>query len=128
MSQITQEQVLELESNARFQSVSKQFIRDRATYLASQIGTTGNLAGLTPTDWAKQRILGAGFLFHPNSQNYQEWVSQFCMFLKGADVWVTSNDPEVTSADATITAMIASGKFDELSTLTFTRRSQLIEF
>jgi hypothetical protein len=121
MAVITQEQALELESNVRFQNVSKQYIRDIATYLLSQNGTAGNLAGRTPEAWAKVRFIGAGITFHPNSQNYQEWVSQFTMSLKGQDVWQTD-------ADGTIDTMIASGKFEELANIAYDRRSQVIEF
>jgi hypothetical protein len=120
-TQITQEQVLLLESNIRFQSVTKQFVRDRASYVSGQDGTSGSTAGLTPINWAKQRTISASIVLHPNSQNYQEWVSQFTMFLKGQNVWVTD-------VDGTITAMIASGKFDELAGLVFALRTQQIEF
>ena len=83
MSQITQEQVLILESDLRFQNVSKQFVRDRANYLIGQNGETGNTAGKPAVEWAKQRLIAAGISYHPNNQVYQDWVSQFTMFLKG---------------------------------------------
>lgn len=136
MSIITQEQVIELEGNSRFQGVVKQFVRDFATYITQQNGTTGNLAGLTPENWAKQRFIAKGIALHPNSQNNQEWVSQVSMLLKGQNVWVAGTPenpgppvvPAVSNADATITAMIASGKFEELVTLTYTLRASVIEF
>ena len=131
MSNITQEQVLKLEASPRFQNVSKQYVRDRASYLLGQDGNAGNLAGLIPKEWAKQRFIGAGITLHPNSQDYQSWTSQFTMFLKGQDVWVAPPSPlleGVTEVDATIDAMLASGKFDELSELTYALRATVIEF
>lgn len=121
MSNITQEQAIELEGNTRFQSVAKQFVRDQATYLSSQNGTVGNLAGKTPENWAKARFIAKAILLHPNSQNYQDWVSQFTMLLKGQNVWETD-------AEGTIDAMILSGKFEELAILTFELRANVIEF
>lgn len=121
MSIITQAQIIELENNQSFRDTTKVFVRERASYLAGQNGTTGSLAGLTPEEWAKQRSIGAGIALHPNSQDYQEWVSQFTMFLKGQDVWDTD-------AATTIAAMVASGKFDELSILTYALRATQIEF
>jgi len=64
-------------------------------------------------------------------------VSQFSMLLKGQDLWVagTPGDPEavppveeITGANATIDAMIASQKFVELAELTFATRASVIEF
>lgn len=127
MSVITQQQVLALEANQEFRDVSKQFVRDRAIYVAGQNGTTGSLAGLTPENWAKQRFISKGIILHPNAQDYQEWVSQFTMFLKGQDVWVAGADL-AASITATISAMISSGKFDELAGLTFELRAERIEF
>ena len=121
MSVITQAQIIELENNQSFKDTTKVFVRERASYLAGQNGTTGNLGGLTPVEWAKQRSIGANIFLHPNSQDYQEWVSQFTMFLKGQDVWNTD-------AQTTIAAMIASGKFEELSNLTYALRATTKEF
>lgn len=121
MAVITQAQVLELEQNASFQNISKQFIRDRAIYVAGQDGTAGNTAGLSPVDWAKQRFISKAIIHHPNSQDYQSWASQFSMFLKGQDVWDTD-------AATTIQAMVASNKFEELANLTFALRAERIEF
>jgi hypothetical protein len=121
MSIITQKQVLELEANSTFKDVSKQFVRDRSTYLMNQDGTVGNLAGLTPANWARQRFIAAGISLHPNSQDYNEWASQFSMLLKGQDVWDTD-------AATTIDAMIASGKFEELAGLSYVLRATRIEF
>jgi hypothetical protein len=124
---ITQEQCLLLEQSTRFQNVSKQFIRDIATFLSGQDGTSGNTGGRTPSLWARVRFIGAGFLFHPNSQNYQEWVSQFTMALKGQVVWENTGTPE-EQLDTTITDMISSGKFDELANIVYDRRASIIEF
>lgn len=121
MSVITQKQVLELAANQTFRDVSKQFVRDRSTYLRGQVGTAGNLAGLTPENWARQRSIAAGVVFHPDAQDYTEWSTQFSMLLKGQDVWDTD-------AATTIDAMIASGKFDELAELTFATRATQIAF
>ena len=129
MSQITQEQVLILEANQRFQQVTKQFVRDRASYLVGLPDET--TTGLTAIEWAKQRIISAAIALHPNNQVYQDWVSQFTMFLKGQDVWVAPPDPlpdGATEADATIDAMLASGKFEELANLTYALRATTIEF
>lgn len=121
MAIITQEQVIELEANQNFKDVSKQFVRDRATYLMTQDGTNGNLAGLIPTNWARQRVIAAGISLHPNSQDYEEWASQFSMLLKGQDVWNTD-------AATTVDAMIGSGKFDELAGLIYALRATTLEF
>jgi len=131
MSAITEEQVLKLEASPRFQSVSKQFVRDRSSYLIGQDGNAGNLAGLTPANWAKQRFIGAGVALHPNDQAYNNWASQFTMFLKGQDVWIAPPSPlpeGATEVDATIDGLIASGKFNELSELTYALRATVIEF
>lgn len=121
MSVITQAQVIELENNQSFRDTTKVFVRERASYLGGQDGTTGNTAGLSAVNWAKQRIIGSRILLHPNAQDYQEWVSQFTMFLKGQDVWDTD-------AATTIADMVASGKFEELSNLTYALRATTIEF
>lgn len=121
MSVITQPQIIELENNQSFKDMTKVFVRERASYLSGQNGTTGNLAGLTPVEWAKQRAIGAGIFLHPNSQDYQEWVAQFTMFLKGQDVWDTD-------AQTTINNMVSSGKFEELSGLTYALLASKMEF
>lgn len=121
MAIITQSQVLELEQNQSFRDMAKQFVRDRSIYIVGQDGTNGNTAGLTPVNWAKQRLIAKGIILHPNSQDYQGWASQFSMFLKGQDVWDTD-------AATTIQAMVTSGKFDELANLTFELRAAQIEF
>lgn len=121
MSVITPEQINTLRDSARFQSVAKQFVKDRASYVGVQDGTDGNRAGLTEYNWARQRFIAKAIQLHPNSQDYAEWIEQFLMFLKGADVWNTD-------FDTTITGMIGSGKFEELATLTFALRAERIEF
>lgn len=121
MSVITQQQVLELEQNQNFKDVAKVFIRDRANYVTGQDGTPGNTAGLSPVDWAKQRFIAKGIFLHPNSQTYEEWSTQFAMFLKGQDVWNTD-------AATTIAGMISSNKFEELANLTFALRAERVEF
>jgi len=121
MSVITQPQIIELENNQSFKDMTKVFVRERATYLNAQDGNAGSLAGLSPIEWAKQRFIGAGIFLHPNTQDYQEWVSQFTMFLKGQDVWNTD-------AATTINDMIASGKFEELATSAYTLRATTIDF
>ncbi len=121
MSVITQAQAIELENNQSFKDMTKAFVRERATYLGGQDGTAGNLGGLTPVNWARQRSIGTPIALHPNSQDYQEWVSQFTMFLKGQDVWNTD-------AATTIQGMVASGKFEELTGLTYALRATRVEF
>lgn len=120
MAIITDEQRIELERNARFQDVTKQFVKNRGIFLTTNNGNPPP-GSMTQIEWAKQRTIGAGVVQHPNSQDYNEWTMQFSMFLKGQDVWNTD-------ADTTISAMIASGKFDELSELTYALRAQRIEF
>jgi hypothetical protein len=121
MSVITQAQVLELEQNQTFRDMAKQFVRDRAIYVAGQDGTSGSTAGLSPVEWAKQRYISKSIILHPNNQDYQSWASQFSMFLKGQDVWDTD-------AATTIQAMVTSQKFEELANLTFELRAAQIEF
>lgn len=133
MSIITAEQQISLEQSTRFQEVSKQYVKFIAQYLTSQDGTTGNLGGRTPIQWAQQRNIAAGVLLHPQSQPYPEWSAQMNMRLKGQNVWesVADADPAIAlqkSIDATITAMIASGKFEELANDVFAIRGSRIEF
>lgn len=117
---ISDEQRIELEKNSRFQDVTKQFVKNFAIFI---VGNNGDAppGGMSKVEWAKRRTIGAGVVNHPNSQDYQEWVAQFSMYLKGQPVWDTD-------IDTTITAMIASGKFDELADLTYALRAQRIEF
>lgn len=120
MAVITDEQRIELGNNVRFQNVSKQFVKNYSIFIVGNNGDTPP-GGMSKIEWAKRRSIAAGIVHHPNSQNYAEWIEQFLMYLKGQDVWDTD-------ADTTITAMIASGKFDELADLTFALRATRIEF
>jgi len=84
-------------------------------------GTVGNLGGQNPVQWAKRRFIAAAINHSPNNQQYQDWAAQMCMTLKGANVWDTD-------VDTTITAMIASGKFEEMSNAIYDLRAKKIEF
>lgn len=131
MSVITPQQVLELEANQNFKDVSKQFVRDRAAYIAGQDGTPGNTAGLSPVEWAKERFIAKGILLHPNSHDYNEWASQFSILLKGQDVWDTDAATTIFNMSQpgnTNPPVLAQGKFEELANLTYEMRRQRIEF
>lgn len=133
MAAITEEQRIYLEASPRFQGMAQQYVKFIAQYLLTQDGTVGNLAGLSPVDWARQRFIAAGVALHPFSQQYNEWAAQMSMRLKGQDVWVPIADPDPLTAvqasiDATITAMINSGKFEELAKEIFALRGPRVEF
>lgn len=127
---ITDEQRIGLERDPRYRDVATQFVRNYGIFI---VGNNGNPppGAMTQVEWAQRRTIGAGVVQHPNSQDYNEWIAQFTMFLKGADVWVAPPDPlpeGETEFDATIDAMIAANKFDELAELTYGLRAKRIEF
>ena len=141
MSVITEEQRTQLEASQRYRSIATEWVKSIATYLRGQDGTSGNTAGKSPVDWAKCRMVAAGIILHPNSQNYGEWISQMTMLLKGQDVWqsVADADPATAlqkSIDATIDFMVDSNpdpeitvcKFEELTNLVFTIQASPKEF
>lgn len=112
-TQITPEQMIELESNTRHQALCKQWVKDLATYFTGL--NSGN------EEWAKKRFIAAGIAFHPQSHNYTEWAIQMTALLKGQSVW----DGDV---DGTVDFLITNNKYEELAGLIFTKRSSIIEF
>lgn len=120
MAVITDEQRIGLERNPRYQDLCKTAIKNFAGFIQQNDGVDPP-GVMTQVEWAKQRMIAARISLHPNSQDYNEWIAQMTIFLKGSDVWTVDEE-------ATITAMIASGKFDELSQLTFSLRATREEF
>lgn len=123
MAIITDAQRTELQNNTEFQNQTRRAVENYASYIVGQDGTTGSLAGQTPQEWAKRRTIAAGFMQNPNAlvNQLSDWVAQFIIFLKGADVWTTD-------AATTIAGMVTSGKFEELAELTYALRAKQIVF
>lgn len=121
MAVITDAQRTELQGNVEFQNQSRRSVENYASYIVGQDGTSGSSAGQTPVEWAKRRFIAAGIMNYPTQLQLQEWVAQFIIFLKGADVWDTD-------AATTIANMVSNGKFEELSELTYALRAKKIEF
>ena len=122
-TQITPEQMIALENHARHRDLCKQWVKDIATYIRGL--NTGDEA------WAKKRFIAAGIAYHPNSQDYSEWVAQMTTSQKGAVIW-DGIDAEITeqNLDATVDFLNSNGgaKYDEMANLVYTLRSQKIEF
>jgi hypothetical protein len=112
-----------LQGNQEFQNQTRRSAENYASYIVGQDGTNGSTAGQTPVEWAKRRSIAAGIVSNPGSlvNTLQDWVAQFIIFLKGADVWNTD-------AATTIASMVTSGKFEELSELTYALRAKKVEF
>ncbi len=120
---ITPEQMIALENYSRHRDLCKQWVRDIATYLRGL--NTGN------EEWAKKRIIAAGIAYHPNSQDYSEWIAQMTATQKGAVIW-DGVDGEITgeNLDATVDFLNLNGgaKYDEMANLIYTLRATRIEF
>lgn len=120
---ITPEQMIALENHQRHRDLCKQWVRDIATYLR----------GLNNGDeaWAKRRVIAAGIAYHPNSQDYSEWIAQMTATQKGAVIW-DGADAAITpeNLDATVDFLDANGgaKYDEMANLIYDLRAQRIEF
>lgn len=112
-TQITPEQMTQLENHPRHRDIAKQWVKDIATYFR----------GLTSGDetWAKKRIIAAGIAHHPNSQDYSEWIAQMTATLKGQVVWDTD-------LDTTVDFLESNNKYEEMSNLIFTLRASRVEF
>lgn len=126
---ITPEQLVALASNTRHKNLCIQGIKEIATYLRTQDGTTNNTAGRTPVGWAKVRSIAGSIAQHPNSQDYGEWTEQMSQTLKGQPVW-DGVDEVINDANlnATVDFLIDNGKYDEITNLIYDLRSQRIEF
>lgn len=118
---ITPEQVDQLIEYPRHQKLCRQWVRDIATFLQTLAGQDGARAGKTPLDWARQRMIAARVLNHPNSQDYEEWCAQMTNTLKGQVVW----DVDL---DGTVDFLTSSGKYDEIANAIYTLRMEREEF
>jgi hypothetical protein len=118
---ITPGQIIELEQDGEYQKMAKQFIKDRAVYLAGQNGTAGNQAGLNPNAWARQEFLAYSVMRSPNRQDYPEWATQMLQFLKGQPVW----DTDVAT---TLAFLVSSGKLEEITGQVYALRGTVVEF
>ncbi len=120
MATITDAQRVELQNNAVFQSTARKAVENYAVYITGQDGTTGNLGGVTPVEWAKRRTIGKKILQNPNGEDYPKWIAQFIIYLKGQNVWTTD-------AATSIAGMVSSGKFEELANNAFALKAQQID-
>lgn len=118
---ITPEQVTQLIAHPRHQEISKQWVRDIATFLRTLTGEDGQRAGKTPSDWARERMIAGRIINHPNAQDYQEWVTQMTSTLKGQAVW--DND-----LDGTVDFLTANNKYDEMANTIYILRMVREEF
>lgn len=118
---ISPEQVTQLIAHPRHQEISKQWVRDIATFLRTLTGEDGNRAGKTPEVWARQRMIAGRIINHPNAQDYLEWTAQMTNTLKGQVVW--END-----LDGTVDFLTSIGKYDEMANEIYTLRMAREEF
>ncbi len=118
---ITPEQMTALEAHTRHRDISKQWVKDIATFLR------GTASG--DETWAKKRIIAAGIAHHPNSQDYGEWIAQMTATMKGAVVW-NGADAAITPAnlDLTVDFLVTGNKYDEMSNAIYTLRASRVEF
>jgi len=118
---ITPEQMTALENNTRHREISKQWVKDIATFLR------GTASG--DETWAKKRTIAAGIAHHPNSQDYAEWIAQMTATMKGAVVW-DGVDAAITpeNLDATVNFLVAQNKYDEMANAIYTLRASRVEF
>jgi len=118
---ITPEQLKALEGHQRHKDISTQWVRDIATFL--RLTPNGDVT------WAQKRTIAAGVSFHPNSQDYGEWITQMTATLKGQPVW-DGIDPQITpeNLDATVDFLNTAGKYDEMANLIYTLRATRVEF
>jgi len=118
---ITPEQMTALENHARHKDISKQWVKDIATFLRQ-----------TPNGdsvWAQKRIIAASVAHHPNSQDYNEWIAQMTATLKGAVVW-DGVDAEITpeNLDATVDFLVTGNNYDAMANDIYTLRASRVEF
>lgn len=118
---ITPEQVTQLIGYQRHKDICKQWVRDIATFLRGLSGEDGNRAGMTPTDWARKRMIAGRIANHPNAQDFDEWVTQMTSTLKGQSVWDTD-------LDTTVNFLTSSGKYDEIVNTVYSLRMLREEF
>lgn len=123
---ITDEQRMNLRNNTRFIGLVKTAVRKYARELILLNGTTGNLDGLTPIEWARYRTIAKGIVLNPNSQDYEAWIEQFVMSITGVAIW----DDVANTEDAAINVIVAAGNlgFRTYVKLVFSVRSEKIEF
>ena len=119
---ITDEQRKELENNQRYRDLCVMAVQNFAGYI-SQIDGTSLPGGMSHVDWAKERIIGKEIVLHPNNQNYGEWISQFTLNLKGADIW-----DEEQGVEGTVDNMVETMKFDAVAQEIYRQRMQAIQF
>lgn len=118
---ITPEQVTQLIAHPRHKEISKQWVRDIATFLRTLSGEDGNRAGMTPSDWARKRMIAGRVINHPNAQDFEEWTTQMTNTLKGAVVWEVD-------LNGTVDFLTANGKYDEMTNAIFILRMVREEF
>lgn len=120
-TQITPEQVTQLIAFQRHKDICKQWVRDIAIFLRGLSGEDGNRAGMTPTDWARKRMIAGRVANHPNAQDFEEWITQMTSTLKGQVVWDTD-------LDTTVNFLTSSGKYDEIVNAAYALRMLREEF
>jgi len=118
---ITPEQLKALEGHQRHKDISTQWVRDIATFL--RLTPNGDVT------WAQKRTIAAGVSFHPNSQDYAEWITQMTATLKGQSVW-NGIDAEITpeNLDATVDFLVTGNNYDAMANEVYTLRATRIEF
>jgi hypothetical protein len=119
---ITDEQRMQLRKDIRFQDMVRTSAANYALFIHNLDGTAGQLAGLIPVEWAKQRFfIAESILQSPNSQDFDNWYAQYAMLAKGMQIWEGD-------VNATIDFMIANNSFEQLANMTFVLRAQNIKF
>jgi len=118
---ITPEQMVALERHQRHRDISTQWVRDIATFLRQT--PNGDVT------WAQKRVIAAGVSFHPNSQDYGEWITQMTATLKGQSVW-NGIDAEITpeNLDATVDFLVTGNNYDAMANEVYTLRATRVEF
>lgn len=115
--------MIALEGHARHRNLCTRWVKDIATYLR----------GLNNGDesWAKRRMIAARVDFHPNSQDYNEWISQMTSTQKGQAIWDGAG-AEITpeNLDLTVDFLNANGgaKYDEMANIVYDKRAAKEEF